>query len=196
MCQTLNVSPLMVTKTLGAWAHVRGHALSSPPSQPRHTGVSFVYVWRGAPKDYSRAPPLPPLRYVVLDEADKMLGLGFAQQLERLRALLLLPPSSSTLLPGGGGEGNGGGKKRKKKKKDELGAVPEVEGRGASASGPQVCCCVGWLVGRLVGCGVGWVVGLVGWLRCRLGSWVGWLAVVWGWVLGWLVGWLAVVWAG
>ncbi|GAB4823853.1 hypothetical protein N2152v2_010899 [Parachlorella kessleri] len=44
------------------------------------------------------------VRYVVLDEADKMLGMGFQPQVDRLKALLLPPPvvAASAEQEGGG----------------------------------------------------------------------------------------------
>jgi superfamily II DNA/RNA helicase len=59
---------------------------------------------------------------VVLDEADKMLNLGFAPQLDRLRSMLL-PPAAPDSGGGGGEEGP-----RKKKRKGQA------EGAGAGAA--------------------------------------------------------------
>ena len=60
---------------------------------------------------------LSAVRCVVLDEADKMLGLGFAPQLERLRAMLL-PPAPAA-------EGKAKGQKEKEQQK-QRGARPQV----------------------------------------------------------------------
>jgi superfamily II DNA/RNA helicase len=66
---------------------------------------------------------------VVLDEADKMLSVGFEPQLQRLKALLLERPAPSAAAAGST-EPSSGKKKGKKQKKQVL--VPE-----AAASGQQ-----------------------------------------------------------
>jgi hypothetical protein len=59
------------------------------------------------------------IQVVVLDECDKMLSLGFAKELSRLRELLLEPPSQSF---GGAAEGcvaTGGANPQAAKKQEE-----------------------------------------------------------------------------
>jgi superfamily II DNA/RNA helicase len=74
---------------------------------------------------------LTSVRAIVLDEADKMLNLGFAPQLERLRAMLLPADDSSAA---------GAGKKQKKKGKDKAVAAAAANGEAAGGGGgrPQV----------------------------------------------------------
>ncbi|KXZ53413.1 hypothetical protein GPECTOR_7g1311 [Gonium pectorale] len=71
------------------------------------------------------------VRYLVLDEADKMLSLGFKPQLDRLYALLLEPHDSAN---GGADAAKPGASKGKKKA-----AAAEVEAAAGGAGGrPQV----------------------------------------------------------
>ena len=96
---------------------------------------------------------------VVLDEADKMLGLGFAPQLERLRAMLLPAAAAAGGGAGGGGAGGGGGKKKKKKRRAEEGAAAEG---GAAAGGgdrrrPQVLLFSATMVPEVEAAVAGWL---------------------------------------
>eukprot|EP00983_Pelagomonas_calceolata_P000547 18294-Pelagomonas_calceolata.AAC.1 len=54
--------------------------------------------------------------YVVLDEADKMLSLGFKPQLERLRGMVLSDRAGEDIA---GSEGHGGAAKKKAKKSQQ-----------------------------------------------------------------------------
>lgn len=75
------------------------------------------------------------MRYLVLDEADKMLSLGFKAQLDRLRDMMLPEPQQGKAAAGGAKGGKGAAKAAK------GGSAPEA-GEGGSGSGaggrPQV----------------------------------------------------------
>lgn len=81
----------------------------------------------------SNALNLNAVRYVVLDEADKMLSLGFAPQLDRLHGLLIagrVPAVAAAAAAGGD-------KKKKKPKAGEREA--KIDGdSGSAGSRPQV----------------------------------------------------------
>lgn len=95
-----------------------GALILRPPSyaQPESSGA-----------DAGASRHLAGVAYVVLDEADKMLGLGFQPQLDRLRALLL-PAATAT-----GSKAGAAGGKGKKGAKAAAG-----DGQGSQGPRPQV----------------------------------------------------------
>lgn len=83
----------------------------------------------------SDGPSATGVAYVVLDEADKMLSLGFQAQLERLRSMVLPAPSSQAVVGAAGTED-----KKKKKAAGKAGASGEAAAgaQGSGSSRPQV----------------------------------------------------------
>jgi ATP-dependent RNA helicase DDX5/DBP2 len=70
------------------------------------------------------------VQLLVLDEADKMLSVGFRPQLERIAAQLALlgPPAADGTASGGGGNAAEEPEKRKKKKKQAKGLAMQQQG--------------------------------------------------------------------
>lgn len=69
------------------------------------------------------------MRYLVLDEADKMLSLGFKAQLDRLRDMMLPEPERAKAAAGGGKGGKGAAKAAQAAK---GGSAPEAGTGGSS----------------------------------------------------------------
>ena len=64
------------------------------------------------------SPPAGHVQYCVLDEADKMLGLGFQPQIQQLKALLLPPAGAAAAAEQDGGAG---ARKQKKARRVQVG---------------------------------------------------------------------------
>jgi hypothetical protein len=75
---------------------------------------------------------------VVLDEADKMLNLGFAPQLDRLREMVLSGRAAAAAAAGGSAGGQEGKRQGKKKKGGKGGADERGGGAGGASGRPQV----------------------------------------------------------
>lgn len=73
------------------------HTLPLPALHPAYANISMLLVrWlASAPHCCPLALHAGWVQYVVLDEADKMLGLGFAPQIGALKALLLPPEGAA-----------------------------------------------------------------------------------------------------